>query len=566
MSNSGSIKRYLAFALALVMMTGASAEAQDIFDVVPADSCGYLVLPNISEASEALGRFIGELEIPDAPSDPLAELLEEWGIQPNINGSLALLLLNPSELGIEVTDATEPLPVAIVSASSVEALFEGKEISTDGEYASVVVDGETLTAKAINGFVVFSDKRKAVEAVVNAKAFARSELGEETISMYDGSTVCLNINVANTVKTGMMKALLSHLDMDMSSEVSFVPSDIEDLLVQISSVSIGARMEPKGLLVGATIELEPDSSLAKASSALKPMDASKLMSLADAGSYLLAMDSLQINVPELNQPQSLAATLMQILPKDSAGVAEELAQTMVAMDEQTLSSQFAIQSLPADDIGLINISVITKCQNAQAMVAMLEKLVSQISGLLASSSDPELAQLQMVYKAADSSVEGISVDAIEFQHPMIQGMGAMVIGPVLGELSAKISVTQVDNNTVIVSIGGGERMLAQTIKRVRSNDGSFMSNPAIAEVKQFIPPNTTGLVLINPANIAQLISRAMAAFTGQQIDLTIQSQTPISMATGIRNTTHLVTFYMPIAPVTEFIHAIKTMQSQDGGL
>ena len=109
-------------------------------------------------------------------------------------------------------------------------------------------------------------------------------------------------------------------------------------------------------------------------------------------------------------------------------------------------------------------------------------------------------------------------------------------------------------------------MLAQTIKRVRSNDGSFMSNPAIAEVKQFIPPNTTGLVLINPANIAQLISRAMAAFTGQQIDLTIQSQTPISMATGIRNTTHLVTFYMPIAPVTEFIHAIKTMQSQDGGL
>ena len=106
-------------------------------------------------------------------------------------------------------------------------------------------------------------------------------------------------------------------------------------------------------------------------------------------------------------------------------------------------------------------------------------------------SDPELAQLQMVYKAADSSVEGISVDAIEFQHPMIQGMGAMVIGPVLGELSAKISVTQVDNNTVIVSIGGGERMLAQTIKRVRSNDGSFMSNPAIAESSSS-SPNTTG--------------------------------------------------------------------------
>ena len=68
----------------------------------------------------------------------------------------------------------------------------------------------------------------------------------------------------------MMKALLSHLDMDVSSEVSLSPVILK--VLQISSVSIG-RMGQKACWL-ATIELEPDSSLAKASSALKPMDAS----------------------------------------------------------------------------------------------------------------------------------------------------------------------------------------------------------------------------------------------------------------------------------------------------
>ena len=570
----------IATVVSLLVAGAPVARGQDVFDVIPADSWGLFAAPNMNATGDHIQNFFTGFAFPGMPhtDDLVGETLEELDFGPGVNrdGGLAFVMLDPSDFGVNVgklageaaagqVDEVPDLPlVIIIAAEDVKAAFGDAEMKEEGGFTAVTINDDVLCAKTHKGYVIASKLPAAVDAVINATASAKTKLGAKKIAMMSKSAFALQVNFCEFAdQVGpVLDALEFKIAEDSPAEMASYMSTVMDmyrtLLPQMSQVTFCGAMEANGVRIAGSIDFVPDSPIGKAYAALGPISSDKLMSFVDAGSYIMAMEAINFQAPGIDQ-QNLLSSMWKPLFKDEK-LRDSLTSALVDFSKETTAAQFVIQSLPANGVGLFNVAYIIKCNDSAKVTASMEQFAGCLQQIAAESGIPDLAMLKITYAKAVETVEGASVDAVQFDHPMLQGPGAMFLGPVLGELTPRFTVTAVGKDTVVISLGGGSAMLGNIIKQVVANDGKLMQQADMKDVVAQMPSKPISVLLITPANLTSTVSRAMAMFGAGGVQFTPTSQTPIAIAAGVDGPSQTLMLYVPTAPLKEMINFFMTVQ------
>jgi hypothetical protein len=171
--------------------------------------------------------------------------------------------------------------------------------------------------------------------------------------------------------------------------------------------------------------------------------------------------------------------------------------------------------------------------------------------------------LEISYLKSAESMDQTSIDAIDVSHPELTGLSEkdrQDMIKILGEDTIRIRVATPDANTVVMTFGGGQAMLAAAIKAATSG-GTVIDEKETAQAMKHMPSKPSLLMLFNAANLTDLIAKAMLALDPQSppLPVKIETRTPIAMGAGISGNEVDIAMYIPNALIKEAIGAFRAV-------
>jgi hypothetical protein len=127
---------------------------------------------------------------------------------------------------------------------------------------------------------------------------------------------------------------------------------------------------------------------------------------------------------------------------------------------------------------------------------------------------------------------------------------------VFGELKFLLRVAAPDATTVVITFGGTQAMLAETIKTAKDG-GAILKSEGIEAGMKYMPKPAQSLTLINVANLWDVMTKAAATMgaASEVPPFNITAKAPIMVGSSIVGTSANVTIYIPTALVQDVVKA-----------
>lgn len=589
----------------------AVLKAEPVIKHIPAGAMGFVVVNNIKDSAARVENFLNEIGLgPMLPfneiSGGLVGLLQTGanlseGFNPN--GGFAAILLDPQQFGVDLVGLMSPgraaaktstqpaqepttrqageqkVPfILLIPGSGVQEVFGNYPIQQAGKYYSVTLRMGPMFAIKCGDYVAISPTTRALAVLQESPKKVSSELSESQAAAIAESGIAMHINmkIAGPIFSNILKQLESQMVAMQAAGASNVPQMglmsaympmYRQMISQLDSVTVTGRFVPTGLVLAEHILWNPQSQWAKMLSAYKPASG-KLLDRLPNLPYVLAGGSAVTDGLEENKKinldmldKLLASELLQSVPEATRAKVRQLVE---ASCDQITEVQFVGGGAPAGS-GVFGVALVMKCKNAETVRALYGEAAGVAGTMikaLVGAQDQSIQDLKITWLKNVGTVEQCTYDAIDISHPKIDEMSEderAKIGKILGEERIRLRISAVDDTTVVVTFGGAEPFLAETIKSVRSG-GTILDGEQLAEAMKYMPSDRMGILLFSGGNLFDVITRGMKIMDPESAPLPfrIVTKTPIAIGMSASGSEMKAVLYVPNSLIKE-VAGIFTM-------
>ncbi len=491
------MKRFtMVWGLAAMLTWGASVPVwaqgggQDILSAVPEKAWATLFIRNARELDQKLMGLSQQLSLPPMSLLQMAKM--SMGLMGGVNddGSVAIVLMpNPAIMA----DPTATMAV-LVPCSDYPTLTQTLQPQEAGEGISkVMLAGQESYMARYGPFAVMGPSQQAVQAILAEKegaglgaAWTAHQKGR-----YGEDDIILHLNLKGVITDPSISPML----MQMAA-MGGGPAAAQGIQ-QYETLSIGVRLEKDGIRLGFYIGATAGGELANMLASGPTSTDSMLIGQPD-GRYVLAAGG---RVPESAGPMMAGmimgaqAQAMATAGMPGAGFDPAKFQEMVQLWTDLLSGaqtvSFAWSALPSGGDGIISL---TKCVTFSGDAAVkLEKIGALVQNLaaMAQSGAGQNADPVVEYQVGAETVEGVSVNRLKVHLDRIPDMPAENrenVTAILGGDGLDVRLAAVDNQRVVVSLGGGQARMEALINAAKSGAAPLSSNAGLQQAAAMLSP------------------------------------------------------------------------------
>jgi hypothetical protein len=562
-----------------------------ILEQIPAGSMGFVVVPEVRSRTGQVDKFMEQIGQADAFKNAgvkgfldFIQTQAKLGDGFNPDGGFAAVMLDMQQF--KITAATlmsghdengEPLKlpyVLIVPGSSIDSVFSQYERATPpgATHVQVHLRMASLFAAASNGYVLLSPREDALDAAVQAKQNASSELPADQLKLIRSSamTVYVNMKVAGPLVIKMIKQTedmmaamsamggrnaggLEAMQMSMMSQV--LPF-YRQAVSQMDSGLIAAKFTDAGPTLQYRFTFVKDSEIAKSIAANRAIGKSMLSRLPNLN-YILALEAAGAEMtPDKARAMGdqmdklLADKFMADVPEASKARIKKLA---LDWNEQVQGMQLVFGGAPKNK-GMFGFAMVLDCKDSKKAKDLLAEgtdlaadiLIKKITDLVApklegtekpagnqggaqfappvaEAKDPSAAKtpatgpattgpaeppVKVVYKKDATKSGALSVDAIVISSPKLAENQKDLV-KYIGDEQVRVLVAAPTDKLLVVTFGGAEEMMAAAIKTATDNSGDIVNKDSQAILDE-LPKQRTAVALFDLSNMFKMVKQVAA--------------------------------------------------------
>lgn len=588
------LRKILSLSCVLVLSAtawGQAAIPEPVIGHIPAGAMGFVVVNNIESMTGKVDKFIGDLGFggmlaqPD-PSDPektiqmsVLDMMRgaaALGDGFNPKGGLAAVLLDFKAFDIDImemiggamggnADNSEAkpkpkLPVVIfLPGKDVKSLLGAYNPEQAGKYMKVMLPGagEMLAGQA-GSYVILSPNAKALDAVASATKKVPSELPAEQLKAISQSDIAyvMNGKIAGPVLAEIMQvgeAQMAANAGEMAPLVGTYFRIYRELLTQMGAVTVAGRFVEGGLVFDELIAFQPDTPYAKAMESAKLTGKTSLNALPDLP-YVLAIGA-SASTSKQNVQMGLDMINSLMLSQPLANMPNDLKTSITKLYEDVTDQVTGMQMVGGgapEGAGLFGVAFVIKCKDSDKMKSLLAEKARIAQALIKhfGADEPDLQKLSIKYVKGATTVGAISADAVVIEHPEMDNMEERERGEmkkVLGEDKINFRIAATDKNTVVITIGGSNAFLAETVKVAASGTGKIGTDSDSAKALKHMPAERQAIILFSPSNLYDVVVSGMKIMAPETElpPFKITSKTPIAIGAGTTGKSAHLVFFVP---------------------
>lgn len=561
-----------------------------ILEQIPAGSMGFIVVPDVRSRTSQVDKFMEQIgQASQYKASDVKGLLEyivkqaKLGEGFNPDGGFAAVMLDMQQFKINAASLMsqhdengEPLKlpyVLIVPGASIESVFSQYERATPegAKHVQVKLRMSDMFAAVSNGYVLLSPREDALDAAVQAKQNAASELSAEQVKLIGASGLAIYVNmkvsgplIIKLIKQSedmmaAMSAMSGHgggagMENLQMSLMGHIMPFYRQAIAQMESGLVTVKFTDAGPAITERITFVKDSEMAKSLSAAKAIETSMLSRLPNLD-YIFAMEASGSEMtPERAKANGdqmdklLADKFMADIPDASKARIKKLAMDW---NEQVNGVQLVFGAAPKDK-GLFGLAMVLQCKDskktkdllAEATDLTAEVLLKKLTGLMAppeggtdaAPANPGTGQFAPpVAGAGDAAAPKTATTGPAATGPAESPVkitykkdatksGATSVDAIvitapqlaehakelvkyLGDEQIRVLIAAPTDKLVVVTFGGAEDMMAAALKTAADNSGNIVGKENQAVLDQ-LPKQRTVLAMFDLSNMFKMVKQA----------------------------------------------------------
>jgi len=569
-----------------------ASPAAPVIDLIPAGAMGFVIINDITKTGAAAEEFlaaIGITQMLDMPAEGpwLVDMIKAQAMLGdgfNPSAGFAVVLLDPHQFDVDLaamlslpgSASTKPagkLPVVIlVPGTSVEEVFANYPIEKSGDYDVVALRMGPMLAAKVGDHIALSPTPETLAALINAKKKISAELtkAQQADIAQSDLSIHVNMKIAGPIFAGMMKNLQATMASAAGPGVKKLQADAislymdaySDVFLQMDAVSLSVQLRKAGLKLAVRAAFAPESDWGQALAEYKPVKGARLLGKLPDLPYVLAYGGAWQSCPQ--KVKELASKIMsrmftaELLADLPAQTKTDVIKLTEKYYDQTSAFQLYLGGAPTGS-GLIGMSVLTEFTDAAEGKAMIKELapIYETLAKAVAAGHEDLGQLEIDYLDEAETINGTSVDVIEIKYPGLAKLTEKErsdLEALLGETDLRMRVAAADDRNVLMTFGGSQAMLAESLKAARTG-GKIQDALPVRESLKHMPSDPIVLCLFNAANLMDLVDKANKATTpqAQPLPCKITADQPVAMAAAVTGSDVTTTLYVPSAVIEQII-------------
>ncbi len=471
------------------------------------------------------------------------------------------------------TDPNDLPVVLLVAASGVSELLP-MAVDDGGGIFKIEIGPVRLFGAKTGNYVALGISRKAVEAITKANKFVAGELSKEQAAILAASdlAVRLNMNVASPTATQLVAWFEKMVHGSPFFLLSLPPAAVlypqmpfyRYAMGEMESFTVALRIEKTGLAADVLVDWKTDSLFAKAYADCKdcpPLgtrlpDRKSVMTIAAApegGPSGRALDAKRAE-----SAQQMLSRLSEDEQKKVMGLAADVAAQVDRWE--------IVFGGGEEGGGVFSIALVLQGKDPDKIKKAMAEVIQTAPGLIFSGmagSNEFDSHINMEFVKDAETLDGLAVDAIEFS-PKGQDLRERDLEEmekIMGERKIRCLMAAADDKTVVVTMGGGTKFLAEAIKAAKG-EGKVVKAQTAAESLKFLPAKPSTLILFNGANMFDSVIHAYTTMSGEKSEAPVNFtvKTPIAYGSVVIGKQKHGVLYVPTALVKEAVKAYYDME------
>jgi hypothetical protein len=569
-----------------------------VINHIPADAMAYVVINDMEASSKKVDNFLKMIGADEEVGGPTLAMLKGLaglgeGFAPK-NG-MGIAVLDFQKFGIDVMEMMEggvkKLPPIIVymPGSSLEGIMPNVQASKVGDYKQFQLPGVPMPmmAKEIEGFVAVSPLAGALEAMTKSVKPASASLNGSRAMVLARSDLFINFNmeIVGPLYMKMLKEStkdmkrIAQTDPDMAPMVSLMDWYEEfygEILQEMQDVSMSLRMDDEAVLLEEVFTYKAGGKLSTMSVPGTQASAKKLLGRLPDNNYIFAMGGVGSSEAASEQSMAFINEALKTFDKHKGQLPVKLPENTTARLRSLFETYFnQVQGMhmvvggAPNNNGLFNAAFVLDVKDAgkvQDMFAAKAQLLQDIIHT-AMEDNPMAQQFSIVRKRGVTTLEGQSIDAFAFEHPVLQqmpeeGKGQMMM--VLGETAIRFLTAAPNNETVVVTFGGGSDGMSAALKAF---DGGDVTQAAgVDKALAVLPEKSNFAMLFSPANLITVIRNGYGKMMPWgEFPFSFNVEDPISMGATSGQTEGHIVFRVPNTVIQETVRIVEKMEQANRG-
>jgi len=211
--------------------------------------------------------------------------------------------------------------------------------------------------------------------------------------------------------------------------------------------------------------------------------------------------------------------------------------------------------------GALGAISVVECKSPEKLVAIIRQIPPVAQTLLRKlAPDEEEFQATTVklYEGVEAVGE-VKADAIVVDNPVIIKMEEQereTMRTVWGDDKFRFLIAQADAKTLVVTFGGGTKMLSEAMKGAKGKV-DLAQRPFIAPTLARLPKRRSAVGIFDLAQAMNAYIKVGVAATGQPIPWRFHSKLPLAGAVAIEKTELSFTGYVPVEPIQEIFKTVS---------
>jgi hypothetical protein len=598
-------KALVVLVMAALVATGPVATASaapSVLEKIPANAMGFVVIGDLNASFGKVDRFLADIGLApmlqqQMPAGLLPAVQQQLGLGQGFdpNGGLAVVMLNPDDVGVDLVGMIEAemdgegIPegqkvpfVVLVPGESIESVFAAYQPTKQGKYYQMTLPIGPMVGGEMGSHIALSPAADALEALAKSGTSYKAPAGHQKLIGRSDIAAHVNMDVAGPMLNKMFDLFEKKAEeMDNQDAPPNVRAQMtmmgrmmpqyRQMMGQVGDLTLAGRFVKTGLVVEQLADYKPDSELGKALAKSKAPSGSLLGRLPDMP-YILAFGAggTGSEMADAESVLDMYLTMLNAeLAKNNAELDEasqkKIKELAIRFGDQVHQMQLVVGGAP-QGYGVFGVSAVLRGPSAAKIRNLLAETVelsqSLIDNNLAKIED-DFQGLQVKHFKGSETVAGKTVDVVHIAHPELAKMSPSdrdEMIKVLGEDKIRLLIAQADDNTVVLSFGGGSANLAKSLEYA-DGKGPVPDSPGMSLAMEHMPSNRVSLMAFSAANLVDVIGKGMQTMdpNAPPLPIAINTRTPILIGTGIEGTSAHQAFYVPTGVVRDATGSVMMM-------
>ncbi len=601
----------LAIATGLLLAGPAAAQekqtAEPILKHIPADALGFVMAGNVEDTLKRTDKFLNDVGLgifvqAQAPQGLWAAMKKNLKLGEGFNAGagVAAIMLDPKDFGIDLTKhiGKKELPAEVRDKLPFVLLLPGTDIAkmlpegmvTEGEDGKTIVqfggEGPVLQTHSIDGgYVGLSPNADALASYQRLKNVSK-QVNKKTLGVLSKADVAIHINWKKAwplIEKAIEKQQKQMVEKGeeaagmgatapaaMGAPMAKILDLYKKVFRQVDAMTITGRFVETGVVVEELLAYDPASQLGKVMKSYKPVKGS-LTDLVPDLPYVMAWGFGGAGEMDDALERYFDDVFDAMLKTEELPFSEEQMKKIKSMTlkffEQVDAGQFVLGGAP-EETGLFGAAVVMKVEDAEKFKQFLQETTKLGIELCKEAPEPDARKLQATYAKEAGKVGDLAFDAIEISHPEMAKMDdeeKAKMKKVFGEQRIRVLVASPRKDTVVVTFGGAEKMLAAALKSATGKKG-IAKTAHLKQAMQYLPKKLSAVMLFNAKNLGDVIRRGAQRMGEQAPPINFQTEAPLAVGAGVDGAAEHLAVYVPSAMVKDVAAVFMGLMMRGGGM